>query len=86
MPKQKVQSFQVTVENILEHLTDLTMKSSKHKQYLTEVLTNPGIEMVEEVARLPGEIHDGWMVVNAFLDYSYKNQLDIENSKCESMR
>ena len=83
MPKQEIQSFQITVENILQHLTDLTTKSSQHKTYLTEVLTNPGVEVVEEVTRLPGEIHDGWMAVNKFLDYSYKILLDIENSKCE---
>ena len=81
MPKQKIQRFQVTVENILQHLTDLTAKSSQHKRYLTEVLSNPGVEMVEEVTRLPGEIHDGWMAVNKFLDLSYKSQLDIENSR-----
>ena len=86
MPKQEIQSFQITVENILPHLTDLATKSSLHKKYLEEALTKAGVEVVEEVTSLLSEIQDGWMAVNKFLDYSYKNQLDIENSKCESMR
>ena len=62
MPKQEIQSFQITVENILQHLTDLATKSSQHKKYLEEVLTKTGVEVVEEVTSLPGEIHDGgWL-------------------------
>ena len=69
---------------MLKHLTDLNMKSSKHKQYLTEVIDNPGTRKVEEISLLPAVVHDGWMMVNTYLDTAYKIQVDIENEKRRS--
>ena len=77
--KDGIESLQNRVGEILEHLTDLEVKSSNYKQYLADIIDDPGIPKVEEVARLPVEIHDAWMTVSAYLDVAYQVEIDIEN-------
>ena len=81
--RPEIKTFQETVTKILAHLTDLNRKSSNYQSYRAAIVDNPNAKMMKEVTRLPAVIHDGWMVVNRYLDMAYKIQLDSANSKIE---